>query len=247
MNCIEFETAAERVVETRQSPSSGMTEHLSSCAGCRQIWERQQQLDSAIAAWKIAQPRINLANAVLNELARPASILDRELDFTDIPVHHASEPGSVVTRASLNTNVPQVPSRSSPLPLLATAACLVIAILFAMSFSSNDRHELASRQNVVPATQVDAELPLDMSETLTAVISDLRSEYRDVATETTAIAREMVGGISPSVEMSPLATDAAELLRDSKDFVRMFSPIGDGVESALGFLWQALPSEIPAG
>jgi hypothetical protein len=247
MNCIEFETAAERAVETRQPASAMMLEHQSTCSDCRQAWERQRQLDGVIAAWKSVRSRVDLADAVLDQLSRPDTGFDWDSDLPNNSEHYDSEHGLAVVPSSRTLATSRRASRSGLLVLGASAACLAIAILFT-AFNSSDPHQLASRSQPVPNQRIHSDVSLDMSTSLTSVISDLQSEYRDVASETTAMAREMVDGITQPVEMSSLTTtDAVDLRPISKDVGRMLQPIGDGVESAFGFLWQALPREIPAG
>jgi len=251
MNCIEFEAAVEHAVETREPLAPTMLEHTSTCTDCRQFWEVQQQLDAVIVAWRSAKPPVELVGAVLVELAKPFGAdslrrIESRLEQDDLWANEVIS-GS-------RTNAIQAPSattrksQSGHLAMASVAACVAFAVVFATQFSGQDRHELARAPQTRMIDRNDVNAPVDVSSTLTAVFSDLRSEYREMASETTSVAREMVNAIPHRVPVSALPVrDEIDLRPNPSDVVRMWQPIGSRVESALGFLWQAIPSEVPSG
>ena len=95
---------------------------------------------------------------------------------------------------------------------------------------------------------ISANSPIDLPLTLTEVFSDLRSEYRDLASETTSVARDLVNGLPVRVEVPVRPQpDVVVFGPTANDVGRIWRPIGSRVESALSFLWQTVPSEVPSG
>lgn len=139
-------------------------------------------------------------------------------------------------------------TRSGALVIASAAACLVFAVLFASQFGVNDGNNLAGNRQGRTSDVVVADTALDVSSTLTEVFSDLKSEYREMASETTAMAKDMVDAIPHRLDVSSRPdSDKIELHPNSSDMARILEPIGSRVESAFGFLWNAIPSELPSG
>ena len=225
MNCSELEDAIDQCVETHQSLSVSAQSHIADCAECRAVWERFQILDTAIVAWRPVKQSAGLVDAVLAELAAPV----------------------VVTVKATVPSDKRRAVRSSTAALFSVAVCLCIAILvFVQKPVIVDG--LARTNHSTTIETVTNDLPLSVSQTLTSVLSDLRSEYRELANETTSAARELVSSIPHSVSVS-LTTDSIDTdpLPTSEDVARAWKPFGRGVEHALGFIWNAVPSEIPSG
>lgn len=247
MNCTEFEIAAQRAVETRNSLAQPAVEHLATCADCRQAWELQRWLNETIDVWRMVQPSMGLADAVLAELATSGGS-DGSHSWDSDDSHSAASTGAQGRTVSRSTSAAGRQNRSAAFAMVAVAACLVIAALFASQFGGNAGHELARTGRGQKAEVAQSDARLDVSRTLTEVFSDLKTEYREMANETTAIAREMVIAFPQRVDISALPqSSTTELLPDSSDMVRMLEPIGSRVESAFGFLWNAIPSELPSG
>lgn len=272
MNCTEFEVALERAVETREPLATTTLEHVANCAACREIWEAQQRLNAAIVAWKFAVPPTGLADAVLAKLAweddshaesssfwegealaEPSSSWEGEAPAEPSSPLKATVQPPVQRVSPLHGSAGASPSRNrearSGLLVMATvAACLVVAVVFTAQFSRNPNHNLAQNIRFQPVNSIGSDLPVDVTGTLTTVMSDLQTEYREMANETTAMAWDMVSGIPHPVSVSTIPiSDDIELLPKSDDMVRILQPIGNGVESALGFLWKAIPGEVPPG
>ena len=88
-----------------------------------------------------------------------------------------------------------------------------------------------------------------VSSTLSRVISDLRSEYDEMANETNSAIHEVVNVIPQRVAASvmPEAEEFEVLIPDSSEVNRVWKPIETRVETALGFLLRAVPSDAPSG
>jgi len=248
MNCTEFEAAIERSIENRKPVAASLLRHAETCAGCRAIVDRHQQLELAISAWRTAQPSAHFVDAVLAELANPSWEEDPEI--VRLSVDHGD--GSIGLEIAVErVFTPAKPptdrrSRADGWAVVSAAACLFIVASIALS-TSNHLTNLA--RNAAPRTTVVAAKPIDVSGTLTAVLSDLQSEYQEMASETSSVARDVVKAIPAApVTVSVLTgSDEIEFLPDSSGVERMWRPIGSRVETAFGFLWQAVPSQPPSG
>ena len=253
MNCIEFEAAIEHAVEVRQRLPSVSLEHTASCADCQALLERHRQLDTAIVAWRASKPRPGLADAVLAELALPVRLGDRDAmedlknynDFSSVEA--VFEPRSVSVQIDSRA---KRKARPAQLAMVSVAACLFAAVVFVTRYAGRNHqngHEMTRISPVQVREFAVVDQPPDVSGTLTAVFSDLRSEYREMASETSAVAREMVNAIPHRVSVSALPDpDEIRLHSSSNEMGSIWKPIGNRVESALGFLWQAIPSEVPS-
>lgn len=254
MNCIEFESAVERAVETRMPLPSALLEHAARCAECQKLWEQQRQLDEAITAWRSVMPRKSLADAVLAELALPVR-LDNQDVLDDFAICDESEISLVDLKpqsfAMPVRSATEAKQRSGLLALTSVAACMIVAVVFTSQYARRDLDPARNLASERPKSQSDlkvVESNVDVSSTLTAVFSDLQSEYRGMADETTAVAREMVNAIPHPIAVSVLPdSDPISLHPNPDDLGRMWKPIGAGVESAFGFLWQTVPSQVPSG
>jgi hypothetical protein len=143
---------------------------------------------------------------------------------------------------------PNQKTRSAAFAIAAVAACMVVAALFATRFDVNGRDDLAEIPHPKTTEVAKTDVPLDLSSTLNEVFSDLKTEYHEMASETKAMAREMVIALPHRVDAVAVPdSENVELLPNSSDMVRMLEPIGSRVESAFGFLWNAIPSELPSG
>lgn len=249
MNCTEFEAAIERSIENREPFAAALLRHAESCVGCRAILDQQQQLDLAISAWRTAQPSALLVDAVLAELANPIWEEDPEIVrllagradgsiALEIPVERGSTPLKPTTDRR---------SRTAGWAVVSAAACLFVVASIVLN-TANQSTDFA-RNSAQRTTVVAAKPVVDVSGTLTAVLSDLQSEYQEMASETTSVARDVVKAIPAApVAVSVLSgSDDIGFLPDSSGVERIWQPIGSSVETAFGFLWQAVPSQSPSG
>ena len=236
MNCIEFEAALELQVESRSQPDPAVMEHAAHCPQCRIALQIQQQLDKAITEWQPANVPTGLMGKVLAELNLPAPASElAQIRKDQFPNRVQTETVKVHPRFRHGFSV-----------LVASFTCVMIAVMF---LSRIEKQELASRERTSPTTDsLLAQAPLDVSQTLSEVLLDLRTEYHELATETKSAAMEFVNGLPRQIEIpqSP-APEEFSLGSTSSDVSRIWRPIGSRVETALGFLWQSVPSDIPSG
>lgn len=274
MNCTEFEIAAECAVESRSSLVPAAIEHISACTECRRSWELQQQLNAVINAWRTVQPSAGFADVVFAELTIPDGVRGQELskekalrdenwDFADTWDERPRSPSSAFVEnrtdaialagrdsgldCRTTTSVDQK-NRSGAFPIAAAAVCLAVAALFTTRFGRDSADELTNAPQQQTTSVAKTDVPPDLSSTLTEVFSDLKTEYHEMASETKAMAREMVISLPHRVDTQAAPdSENVELLPNSDDMVRMLEPIGSRVESAFGFLWNTIPSKLPAG
>jgi hypothetical protein len=263
MNCIEFEGAMELSVETRQPLEPAALNHTLDCENCRSEWDIHRQLDTVIEVWRsevglqavsgLTDQQLKALASTVHPATLPADLCDLVLaEFKMPPVRHRSSELNVGDHQQLAvcsiSKESDSPRRSGLLAIASVAACLFLAVIFATNQPRRNSVELAQLAPPPVIEQPIASTPLDVSQTLTAVFSDIRSEYREMASETTSVARDLVNVFPQHVTVPFQAShNELELRPTSGDVVRIWRPISSQVESALGFLWQAVPSEVPAG
>ena len=229
MNCTEFEAALASSVETRQPLTTTAREHVTVCTECRIDFDVQQQLNAVIDVWRPVAPPLLLVSAVLSELAMQSA--------AGIP--------SVAIAAERPTSRR---IQSGRLAIASVATCLVLALVIGSRQTGRNPADLAQVRLPQRADRISADEPLDVAETLTAVFSGLRSEYREMANDTTGVARELANALPQHVTIPAIPVrDEFERPRVAGNVARMWSPIGSRVENALGFLWQAVPGDVPSG
>lgn len=251
MNCSSFESALEQATETREPLSAQAAAHAQSCTACGQRMLRSQLLDDVIAAWRLTTPPRGLVDSVLAKLAEPAaeiagSFNDAE-EFDTVATH-----ASTMSASNWESSVPArktttKSARSSFFAVATIAACLMIAIVTSMrspQSAFSPETQLAKVSSPVTETRLDS--PFDVPGALSTVLASLQSEYRGIASETTSAANEIVASI-PDRDSELLDVDQPEMFPAADEVTRALNPIGSRVGSALGFLLQTIPSEVPAG
>ena len=254
MNCFEFETAAERAIETRTPLDGPALAHAATCSSCHASLIRHRQLDSAIDSWKQIQPPSRLLEAVLSELSLTTpEHVDRDADDLS-PVRDAyliEITGQCILHPTPTVQTRMRRSRNSILAMTSLVACLFVMALVTLNFDTLSEQPKDRLTQSPPNRRMKFErsnAPYDVSNTLIEVYSDIRSEYREIASETSSAAKEIINAI-PHHVVPPFATDAEniELLPDANDVGRILNPIGSRVATALDFLWQTVPSEASSG
>ena len=247
MNCTEFKTAVERAAEIREPLTPDALAHVSTCSECRSVLAIDQQLDAVIAAWRHAEPPTKLVDAVLAELSNPLW----QDDLQEINELSKIEDEELVTVGQSIESTPRRRNRSRVLVIASLSVCLLIAVVSIGLYSgarSPHLGDLAQATHLGDSDPSLADSSMDVSETLVELLFDLQSEYREMATETTSAAREMVNAIPQRVSASMMPDpDEIDLLPSSSDVRRMWKPIGNRVGTAFSFLWQTVPSEVPSG
>lgn len=227
MNCSEFERELEQLVETRGSAlPAAASSHCSQCAACQQVWNDHRLLTAAVTLWKPVTVPASLAAGVLDQL--------RDL--------RPSEPAIRGTARSV--------SGQGRIAVAAAAVLLAVLGLGMMRWSGSIGDQLAQHQPNRPAA------PLEVTSSMAAVLDDLRTEYRGLADETSATARDLAitmpstVSVVPWVDANPLAGPTSSNDEPSASphaVTALGNSIGTQISQAMDFLWTSVPDEVPRG
>lgn len=231
MNCSEFEAAVDQLVESRGRDLSGdAAVHQRTCPACGRLWQDTCLLEAAITAWRPVETPVAMTDRVMQGLFADAS-----------PAKVVMLPDSSAGQTSAGRWV-----------VAASVACVLLAGWMAARNSDDGRSaRLASgvhRGVLIEQTPVVAALPAEVSQSVTALLTDLNTEYRGLAAETSATARDIAAVLpSPILWPDPVSTTPAEEEPSPSTGTVIGRSIGDQIGQAIGFLWQTVPGELPSG
>ena len=231
MNCSEFEATLEALVESR---GSRMTDeaaaHRQSCPACTQLWRDHCLLDAAVTLWRPVEA--------------PASL-------TDIVLRTLSDDGPLLSPKQAEIEIGSRPQAASGRWVVAaTAACLALACLFAVRQGGDERDRpMARRGNSSDdRTSLTKAAPVEVSESVVALLADLKAEYRGLADETRATAQDFAAALPQPMSWPNVPLPGGEMEDASPQPVSEIGrSIGDQIGQAIGFLWQAVPGDDPSG
>ena len=232
MNCSEFESTLDELVDARGSQlSDEAAAHRQSCPACTQLWRDHCLLNAAVKLWRPVAPPASLIDLVL------LSLREEEPSSKSIPIAMNMPSRSAV--------------RSGRWAVAATAACLALACLFAVRNGDVGRERQMAFAPVVqsndPIAPVNA-APVEVSESVVALLADLKAEYRGLADETKATAQDFVAVLPQPMTRPNSALPGTENEQASTQPVSEIGrSIGDQIGQAIGFLWQSVPSGDPSG
>ena len=232
MNCFEFETTLDELVDARgrQLPDAAV-EHRQSCPACTQLWRDHCLLDAAVMLWRSVEVPASLTDLVMRSLNDVESLPKPKW----IEMEVASRPQA----------------RSGRWAVAATAACLALACLFAIRSGDDGNDRPMARAPVAQSndhTTLANAVPVEVSESVVALLADLKAEYRGLADETTATAQDFVAVLPQSVAWpNPMLTNGSGDEPPSASASEIGRSIGDQIGQAIGFLWQSVPSAEPSG
>ncbi len=231
MNCSEFETALQALVEVHGNPlSDAAAAHRQSCPACARLWRDHCLLDAAVTLWRPVEPPAGLADFVLRSLH----------DETLLPP---------LKRVEIDVAVRPQP-RSGRWVVAVTVACLALACLVAVRPDRDERDRPMVRVPVVQPGDTSppaSATPVEVSESVVALLADLKAEYRGLADETRATARDFVAVLPQPVTWPNPALPGGEVDEPpSQPVSEIGRSIGDQIGQAIGFLWQSVPSD-PSG
>lgn len=234
MNCSEFEKELEQLVETRgESLPEPALAHLERCADCRLLHREHQLINIAIAKWRPVEIPASLLESVMNQ------VIDERLS-RPIPA------------------APSAASRRGWFPVAAIACLLVIiGVGIGLRPDSNDP-TLAQNGNPPPLRSgPDRGAPVEVATSMAAVLDDLTTEYRGLAADTTATARELAVVIptAPAIpwgdlSVSNIASKSTVVDQDPESatgVTEIGRTIGTQITQAMDFLWTSVPAEVPRG
>ena len=237
MNCSEFEFELEQLVETRRHRlSDSGKQHIDECPACLGRWQDHRMIESALQAMPQVEPPAWMVDSVLRGLLRDDS---RE------------NPHPIVVEPSPRSG------RRGKWIVVSAAACL-FAVVGVGLLSQQGSRQLAldpSREHLTEAATVE------VATSVVAVINDLRAEYRDLAAETSASARDFAAVLPPGgaavwnsnerlrreSEQAPAMTNAIDRASSTGAVSSIGRSFGDQIGQAMDFLWAAVPETVPRG
>ena len=244
MNCIEFESTLECLVEARGSQlSDEATEHRRSCAGCTGLWHDHCLLNAAVVAWSPVEVPAGLSGRVLRNVLR------------ETPIERSNRcQAAAVSRTQF---------RAAHWAVVTTASCVVMVCWFAIRVGDIDRDHRMSFAPITlqhERTVLTNLVPVEVAQSVVALLADLQVEYRGISDETKATAADLVAVLpqpltwadskfpaklfgSASDQSFPLATVGP----GGADEIDVGRSIGNKIGEAIDFLWQSVPGSMPSG
>lgn len=128
MTCLDFENRLHEFFDLRQQElPDELCTHIAHCPACREMQKRFQQLQVAVADWRVQSPTVELADVVLRRLQTE---------------HNTTSPNLIISASRSTSDGLHSPiHRHSPLAggfaLLASALALVAAVGIGWRVASN--------------------------------------------------------------------------------------------------------------
>jgi len=230
MNCSEFEAMLDERLDGRGAPLPfEATAHRQTCSSCARVWQGACLVDAAVRAGRFVEPPASLTARVMSSLS----------EF---------ETSSRLTPARLES---RTQSHAGRWAVAAVVACLVLVCVIAGRNGDVGRGgQLARTPNMLTdgAGLFAGSPPTEVSESVVALLADLKAEYRGLANETTATAQDFVAVLpQPVAWPNASSSEPEEDSLASPPVSEIGRSIGDQIGQAIGFLWQTVPGEAPAG
>jgi len=104
----------------------------------------------------------------------------------------------------------------------------------------------ATRESRMKLASVDK---LDVSSTITEVMSDLRNSYDDMTGDVTSTPRVAATHVTSAQTVNSSQSESNDdvMPASSGNGTAVWRPISSRVKVAMGFLWLAVPGEVPSG
>lgn len=255
MNCSEFEATLHQLVESHdQQHLHEALNHRDGCRACESLWRDYCLLESAIAAWRPVTVPTTLSDRVLQSLTGRSSRSMAPVALPSLPSH--------LNRPTIEQahHSPRRQHRSS-WAVAAIVACLAMTCWVATHSSNPLRDPAEPIARTPPFDERDqtrermaAVTEVEVSESVVAVLADLKAEYQELANETAAAARDFASVIPQSVAWPGTVSPARDSLPANEGADTAVQPgvelgrsIGDQIGQAIGFLWETVPGRVPSG
>lgn len=243
MNCSEFETELEQLVENRAATfTDSASSHLGQCMACRQRWNDHLLIESALVSWRQVPTMSSMADRLIQELRDEQ--ISRQATVSLVPPKSAT-------------------SGAAWIAVVAAAACVVLTLGLGTVWRSGTGQQsitLVQTNDVHPSDLRTIEpSQIGVASSVAAVLDDLRAEYQELAAETSATARDFAVALPPT-PLGPWPDSrlkaTAEPTRDPDDTAVQTSSgtvsalgrsIGTQISQAMDFLWVAVPENVPRG
>lgn len=176
MTCFDFENRLQEFFDLRQQElSDELCTHVAHCPACREMQERFQHLQIAVADWRVQSPMVELADAVLRRLRTEHNLVTPVSRSTSDGQHNPSHRHSLL---------------AGWMALLASALALVIAVGIGWRVSGNVSfaNRQASSQTQIANTPVKRLEPVsDPAPTgdrqLDVLVHDARDAFAALASQ----------------------------------------------------------------
>jgi hypothetical protein len=247
MNCIEFKQALEASVDTdRATDVAAMQAHCSECAPCQNLFEQFALLDRAIPLWRDRMPRVDVADAVLAQLA-----------FDEVPKQNSSANRSSPTARREGVGRSQ---RSAGRRIFAaiTTAVAVIVLGTWITWRPVPPEQFAPRVEPLPA-MAEANSEPNPWNPANEPDGSVERDEAEVEPELTMIVRDagraylvLVNGAADAVADGAVLMPASDFSIESafddrtsvesrdEDWSEELKPIGSGLGEAVDFLFEAV-------
>jgi hypothetical protein len=249
MECREFEIELQDRLDLRQDPRSpALQAHAAGCEACATSLASAKLLLRGVAAWKMTLPTVELAARIASQLVTVESAA------------HIASPRDVASHVVSDRRSGPVYSGPFAWGLVTTSAAALCFMFCSTAFQPNSQsplRNLANRQSSkskVSATAMatpnvmrnePAANQKDVNPNLNTVLASAGQAYSHLALETAAVAEDFAL-LMPAQgffrDSDPSRIDKAAVPSNSNGLLpETVYPVGDSVENALQYLWQAVP------
>ena len=255
-NCTEFEQLLNESVELRQPVEGSVVRgHIQGCTPCRQRWQQFSLLERSIPQWQSCLPDVDLADAVLAQLAFNRSTEIDDLSPEDAAASPARERAAAMPNLHSRNDRPVRLRVASPVRQNSTvsgrsmvavlAVVATVLLLISQPFESGTRERIA----IVRSTPTEPIEPT-ASESATdveAIVRGAGSAYLVLAYRTADVFSDAVALIPEQTLLKPAGTpnlnSPADKVNLEFPFGGQLQPIGRDVGHAFDFLLEAISTE----
>ena len=257
MNCTEFERILNESIESRRpADMPSLREHAAGCAACRTLWEQYAVLERAIPLWKNRVPDVDLTDAVL---ARAAVRADAEKDESESPqdpvVRRAPEGEAFPAGTGGGRSRPAVTSRRRVwhlVTLLAIGAAVLVLLVRSVMFPTGSDRQTPT--TIVKQDSGKAPLRDTPQQPQNEAHAEIDTLLRDAGSAYVVLARGAADALAEVRVFAPGGAresvspgNGGSFLPGTSDALKQWSrglkPIGQDLEDALDFLFEAVPLE----
>lgn len=231
MDCLEFEAQLDAVLDQRLDPRiPALQEHAETCLACRESLNGAIRVLRGVKAWRKTVPAVNLVDQV--ELSNRASVTQQSRDVT-VRKREERPLGGVFSWS-----------------LAAVTAAAICLMFWAAPFPNGSRSSqrgVAKSGPVKPQAETLTPAPKHLEPAnFEIVLASAEGAYSHLAEESVAVAQDFAllmpsSGLFRATDSPSKATQSSPSSMNGLLPTNVY-PVGDSVENALQFLWQAVPS-----
>ncbi|MDB5385103.1 MAG: hypothetical protein JWM11_749 [Planctomycetaceae bacterium] len=241
MDCLEFENQLQDLLDRREDPrASALQLHASECVACGELLTGAATLLHGVHVWRKSLPAVQLVDRILSA----CDLINLgQIDVGSVVVEHARpiDGGDVRVNRSVPEKVQPGIRAWGLVAASAAALCFMFWSASAQKISQTGPRGYASSRGLKSKLDPIASAKPDLG----TVLASAGKAYSHLAQETAVAAQDFAllmpsSGFFRSAELPRAgvkapASDSRGLLPEN------IYPVGDSVENALQFLWQAVP------